>query len=249
MLATAGHLEREMVMTADVRADFRRKLGDEGCALMDEIEAYAGRQIDIKSDPAIRAEGGADSLVEHDKATIFVRDLDQLTCATATHELVHVKLVWIEQFPFLFPHYGSMDGYAQLNNLIQHLYIIPQEAGYGGGREDVWIERERKKWDTFGSASRDHQRQGATIGRATLALPTFDAAIALRQEADAKIDAAGLRAESDRFQRAVSDLKPPEVFAVALAVLGLRGSHGLTYRVPTASPPSDVDVPPVPAGY
>jgi hypothetical protein len=72
--------------------------------------------------------------ISHDSATIYIHGTQQRHLFGVPHELLHIRRNWCEGIPQLHPkandqHQLTLCG--NVDNIIEHLVIVPQESEYG----------------------------------------------------------------------------------------------------------------------
>ncbi len=141
-----------------VETRFRKRLPGEVAELVDRIETYAGREIlvDIDTSPVSSTEPNPDRLATHVTETevkILTRDEDIFPPHGVLHELLHIERFWVEQVPQVLPKL-DLDGErikitSSIENVLEHLIIVPREAEYGFEPFDYWNKTESVIWGQY----------------------------------------------------------------------------------------------------
>lgn len=136
-----------------MQAQFLNQLDNDVQVLVRQIEEAIGIDINVVVDPE-RAMGEADepaplaSDVSQHGADIFTSALDYFPDASVFHELQHIRRVLVERTPRLIvceefepwsPEFET--AIAQLDNNLEHLFIVPAEIDLYPQRRVYWEQR------------------------------------------------------------------------------------------------------------
>ncbi len=137
---------------------FKSQLPSAVASLVDRIENFAGREIEVLVDtrPVSPSDPNPNRLateVTERRATIFVRSRDCFSAHGALHELLHIERFWIEGIPQILPLHDP-DGEriqvtSSIENALEHQVIVPREEGYGFEPYSYWNETERQIWEKY----------------------------------------------------------------------------------------------------
>jgi hypothetical protein len=116
--------------------------------LVAEIEDYASREIVVAE---CRQQRVASCYISPDAATIYLPDFGRMTAEDILHELLHIRRYWNLGVPQLMaknrrsqPH---VDAIGSIDNQLEHLVIVPEQAAFGFDAYDRWNRRESREWN------------------------------------------------------------------------------------------------------
>ena len=141
-----------------LRDKARAELPQNVLALMDDIEAFAGREIQFEFNhlpPPTEYPEAAASYVQEDKARILLREAAPISAQDVLHELLHIQRYWVEGVPQLEPadgDWGKDDNWAttaQIENSLEHLVILPREADYRFSPRPKFTEIAQREWSEY----------------------------------------------------------------------------------------------------
>ena len=122
-----------------MQPEFVERLPPTVAALLTELESFAGSPIVVEADqtPASTIEPNPDRmgvLVRSSGATIVIRN-GVFDPHGALHELLHVRRYWMERIPQIIPRDSNAEQNwqitSQIENALEHLTIVPEEAEFG----------------------------------------------------------------------------------------------------------------------
>ena len=198
--------------SAQLREQVRKALPANVLALMDDIEAFAQREILFSFNdrpPPVEYPNSAACYVLEDEARILLREGAPISPQDILHELLHIRRYWIERTPQLEPvaeladvdH--NWDVTARIENLVEHLVIVPQEANYGFAPRAVWDKGALSEWSQYPWPNNQEpfaRRLGWVLGWLNCELTTDPAIVELAMECLTK---EGVLGEAQRLQRDV----------------------------------------------
>jgi hypothetical protein len=229
-----------MMESAQLREQVRKALPANALELMDDIEAFAQREILFSFNdrpPPAEYPGAAACCVFEDHARILLREAAPISPQDILHELLHIRRYWIERTPQLEPiaeldDPDHWDVTARIENLVEHLVIVPQEASYGFAPRAVWDKGALSEWSQYPWPNNQEpfaRRLGWVLGWLNCELMTDPAIVALATECLTK---EGVLGEAQRLQRDVKTRirnKPRCLLAVIRAVRIRRQDVRLAY--------------------
>jgi len=137
---------------------YKDQLPQQVAVLIDQIEAYARREIQIAVDtrPVSPTDPNPDRLaaeVTEQRATIYLRAPDAFPPHGVLHELLHIHRFWVDGIPQVLPVHDP-DGErlqvtGSIENALEHQIIVPREAEYGFEPYSYWNETERRLWGQY----------------------------------------------------------------------------------------------------
>lgn len=141
-----------------MESNFLARLGVEIQRLVEEIESFASTEIAVRPTPTPTSESlqspKAITLVasEHG-ATLLCRDLNDFRPQAVLHELLHLRRYWIDFVPQILP-VDDPDGdkiklASQIENVLEHITIAPQEQRYGFEPYASYRETSRRTWESY----------------------------------------------------------------------------------------------------
>jgi hypothetical protein len=147
-----------MTESDEIRGQVRSELPDNVRCLMDGLEAYADQHINFAFNvrpPPDSYPNAAACALEDAGATIFLREGASIIPQDILHELLHIQRYWIDRIPQLEPvqeladKAGNWDVIACIENILEHLVIVPKEAGYGFAPREVWKKGALSEWSQY----------------------------------------------------------------------------------------------------
>jgi hypothetical protein len=231
-------------MTADnlaLRDQVRATLGSNILGLMDELEAYAKLTIRFERyrfpvSPNAYNQNPTATEVDHNGATIYLYDFDSVDQHGITHELLHIHRYWIEGAPQLVPAQGkdtpgNVRACGDVENALEHLIIVPREAGCGFDSSGFWNAVAKKLWERYpwpDITDLPGRRNNALLGRLGLELVTDKEVLA--RAADC-LRSEGLSDEAERFATRIDQFLGEKPRAVGCAIRFLKAPKGATRLV------------------
>jgi len=125
--------------------------------LANEIEEYSGREIQVIPNPYPISPtdpnpNGLACNVDEVSARIFYR-VQKIDQHAFTHELLHIHRYWVRQIPQIIPVSDpagtNIQVTSSIENTIEHLIIVPEEAQYGFEPYEHWNNTSRLNWKNF----------------------------------------------------------------------------------------------------
>ncbi len=141
-----------------MQQDFRQRLTAAIRRLVEEIETFAGTEIEVRPTPAPtqateRQPKAVVLIASEQGATLLYRPEQEFPPQAVLHELLHLQRYWMERIPQLVAAVdpdGEKTRIAhEIENALEHLIIIPREAGYGFNPYPAWNERARGNWGAY----------------------------------------------------------------------------------------------------
>ena len=178
----------------DLREHVRSQLPGNVRSLMDEIEAFAQTEIAVapnetpisSTDPNLTAPALA---AWHDRATIYLRDLEQIDPNGILHELLHLHRFWVEGIPQVMPKSNDDDDQwnvtSFIENSLEHMIIIPKEVEYGYDPYPYWSRTAFENWSRYPWPGMDNsfaRRKNCLMGWLGSALVNDESVIQLMRE-------------------------------------------------------------------
>jgi hypothetical protein len=139
----------------ELRGTVRASLPSNIIDLMDGIERFAGREIAFEFNPhpaPTEYPNSAACYVREDKAAILLRAGAQISAQDILHELLHIQRYWMEHAPQLEPllnQDSNWDVTGRIENVLEHLVIVPREANFGFAPRPQWDEVARREWGAY----------------------------------------------------------------------------------------------------
>lgn len=185
----------------------KAQLPPDVCRLVDDIESFAGIEITVVAKPE---RTNAACSVGGDYALIEVPSLNAICASEVLHELLHIERNWPEQVPQLIganPASAFWDLSGVIDNLLEHIVIVPRTAKYGFDPYGYWNENHRpiwigRSWEKIERA--DGRRRALLSSWTTLLHNVTD--IALRKIAFDTMRQQGLLARAEDFNAEVDKL-------------------------------------------
>lgn len=141
-----------------MRQDFLQRLNADSQRLVEEIETFAGTEIDVQAaptptQPTERQPKAVALIASEQGATLLYRSEQEFDAQAVLHELLHLQRYWMERVPQFIPvadPNGEKTKIAnEIENALEHLIIIPREAGYGFNPYPAWNEKARGNWRAY----------------------------------------------------------------------------------------------------
>lgn len=128
-------------------------LPDQVLQLATSIEAFAGREIEVRINPYLPSPtdpfpNSPAAMVTETSAAILIRESADIEPQGVLHELLHIERYWVLGIPQIVPRAPQGDSRweitSAIENSLEHLAIVPREADYGFDPYTHWnfIERE-----------------------------------------------------------------------------------------------------------
>jgi hypothetical protein len=204
-----------------------------GQELLDQIESFAGQPVhfapyEFPPRPNSINPDAPATEISHDGATIYIHGTKPKHLFGVPHELLHIRRNWCEGVPQLHPKVKDRSNAAivcgNVDDTLEHLVIVPQEAEYGTDNSDYWKRTARAKWQRYpwpdiDIKDQDGRRGNALLGRLQLELAP-DAEIA--ELAARGLAREKLTAEAERFVSRIKQLLHSKPRTVSCAVRFLK---------------------------
>ena len=169
-------------------------------ALWNDIEAFSKIAIGVEAHPNPPQ---ISTRVTHTEASILLGEIEDIDVVGVAHELLHIHRFWNEQVPQLRPINDTPQGWticSNLDNVLEHLIIVPREADYGGDASK-WNDAARRNWsDEVWRNIHDvfDRRNFALLEKLSLRLVDDDEIVEAANARLAKLD---LTAVADQFDQ------------------------------------------------
>ena len=138
-----------------LRDDVRAALPSNIIGFMDYIERFASREIEFgfnPKPPPTEYPNSAACYVYEDRANILLRKGAPILPQDILHELLHIQRYWVEHTPQLEPlldHESNWDITSRIENVLEHLVIVPREADFGFAPRPQWDETANREWSAY----------------------------------------------------------------------------------------------------
>jgi hypothetical protein len=141
-----------------VEERFLERLSPDIQRLVNEIEAFAAVEIEVRSAPTPTLKTAANPkavalLATETGATLLYREEGKFQSRAALHELLHLRRYWLDsvcQLAAVDDPQGDKTRIAsEIENTLEHLVIYPQEASYGFDPYVGINDRERERWQAY----------------------------------------------------------------------------------------------------
>lgn len=211
---------------------FLERLSPDIQRLVNEIEAFAAVEIEIRSAPTPSLKTAANPkavalLATQTGATLFYREEDRFQSAAALHELLHLRRYWLDPVPQLAavtdPQGDKTRIANEIENTLEHLVIYPQEARYGLDPYVGINERERERWQAYPWVDINEpwaRRKTALLSWLTVhTLVTDEAVKALARR---YLENEGLLEEAENFSDKIQRLQSSKERSLATVIRFLR---------------------------
>jgi hypothetical protein len=220
-------------VTKSLRDAVLASLNPRGRELLDQIENYAGQLVNFApyqfpSRPNSTNSAAPATEISHDSATIYIHGTEAQHLFGVPHELLHIRRNWCDGIPQLHPKVNDQRQITvcgNVDNTLEHLIIVPQEADYGADNSDYWKQVARAKWQGYpwpqiGINDQTGRRGNALLGRLELELAPDAEITALAARGLAR---EGLTEEAERFAARIRQLlhNKPRAISCAVRFLGL----------------------------
>jgi len=137
-------------------AKFKSLLPENVRSLVDEIETFSETEISVTQDttpPSPTLVGGhsISTTVNETEAVIFYHEEAHLIPYALLHELLHIHRYWVEMVPQLLPcrNGNRVKITSQIENVLEHLIIVPKVAEYGFEPYSHWNDLALKVWQRY----------------------------------------------------------------------------------------------------
>jgi DNA-binding MarR family transcriptional regulator len=218
-------------MTKSLRDAVFLSLTPRGRELLEQIETYAGQPVNFALYPYPPRPNSTNPTapaaeISHDSGTIYIHGTEPQHLSGVPHELLHIRRNWCDEIPQLHPKVNDQRQLTlcgNVDNTLEHLVIVPQEAEYGADNSDHWKQIARAKWQGYPWPHVDIKDQAGRRGNALLGR------LELELVPDAEITALaarglaceGLTEEAERFASRVKQLlaNKPRVLSCAVRFL------------------------------
>lgn len=211
---------------------FLRRLNADIRRLVEEIEAFAGTEIEVRPAPAPTRPGerepkAAVLIASEHRATLLCRTDQEPPPQAVLHELLHLQRYWVERVPQFVPA-ADPDGEKtkiahEVENALEHLIIIPREAGYGFNPYPAWNERARANWGAYPWPAVTEawaRRKHGLLSYLTTSFLVTDAQ--LKRLADEALAAERLLLEAQKFSQRITRVLTSKERCLSTAVRFLR---------------------------
>ncbi len=213
-----------------MRAEFLKPLSDQVIALVNEIENFSGREITVHPNPhpVSPTDPNPDGLacsVSESRAEIYYRNAN-LDPKGLVHELLHIHRYWVKGIPQILPPSGSAENNikvtSQIENSLEHLTIVPQEAQFGFEPFEHWNRTSLANWEGFDGATYNKfaLRKNCLLGWLIINNLVTDPEV--KQLAERKIISAGYLQEAKLFQRKINKYSKSKEKQLSVVVHFLR---------------------------
>ncbi len=213
-----------------MREEFLKQLSDQVIVLVNEIEKFSGREITVHpnphpvspTDPNPEAMACA---VSESRAQIYYRNAN-LDVHGFTHELLHIRRWWVKGIPQILPTSRSAESNikvtSQIENSLEHLTIVPQEAQFGFDPFEYWNRTSVANWEGFDAATLDKfaLRKNCLLGWLTINSLVTDPEV--KRMAENKIISAGFLQEAKLFQAKINKYSKSKEKQISATVHFLR---------------------------
>lgn len=137
-------------MAPGERTQIRKRLSPSQVALWDEVEASAGALIKIEPLPPEAPPGtDAGARAPPNSPAILVNNPNCVRIPSIVHELLHLRRYWVERIPQLVG-IGRLGPFAsRLENLLEHVVIVPTQACFDAAEPDHWAEASMVVWSKY----------------------------------------------------------------------------------------------------
>ncbi|MFQ5935315.1 MAG: hypothetical protein ACE5LB_02750 [Acidiferrobacterales bacterium] len=214
---------------------FFQRLSAELQNLVQELEDFAGVEIEVRPKPTPTGETTAKSkavaLISSEKgATLLCRSEDHFTTQAVLHELLHLRRYWIDFVPQLVPiddRGGDKTKIAnEIDNALEHLAIFPQEAEYGFEPYADLNRAARTLWESYpwNEITEPWARRKSCLlaWLTTVCLVTDDAVKTLARDC---LEKEGLLDEAENFSDKIRQLHDSKERSIGTAVRFLQIPH------------------------
>lgn len=211
---------------------FLERLSPDTQKLVHDIEAFAAVEIEVRSAPTPSLKTATDPkavalLATETGATLLYREEDKFQSRAALHELLHLRRYWLGFIPQLAavddPQGDKTRIASEIENILEHLVIYPQEARYGIDPYVGINERERERWQAYPWVNINEpwaRRKTALLSWLTAdTLVTDEAVKALARR---YLENEGLLEEAENFADKIQRLKNSKERCLATVIRFLR---------------------------
>ena len=138
-----------------LRQQVRACLPTNVLGLMDEIEVFAGLQIDFSFNdlpPPAEYPNAAACRIREDGANVLLREGAPISAQDMLHELLHIRRYWIDRVPQIEPIIDDDDYWdttSRIEETLEHLIIVPREGDFGFSPRPVWNSAARSEWSQY----------------------------------------------------------------------------------------------------
>lgn len=163
---------------------YLEQLPEKISVLAKEIEEYSGKEILVLQNPypISQSDPNPDGLacsVDENTAKIYFRD-KRLDIQGFTHELLHIHRYWVRNIPQILPtNAKNIHITSNIENSIEHITIVHEEARYGLEPYTHWNSTCRKNWENFDPQSMNKLsiRKNCLLGYLTVSNLVNDEAV------------------------------------------------------------------------
>jgi len=137
-----------------VKKKYLKQLPNSVVELIQEIESFSSREIQVRKNttpvsPTDPNPNGPACRVNNLEACIYLRN-ENIDAQGMTHELLHIHRYWVRKVPQIIPANDPdgthIKGTSAIENALEHLIIVPEEAKYGFEPFSRWNETHKKLW-------------------------------------------------------------------------------------------------------
>ena len=219
-------------MSQELREQVLPQLSSNARTLLDEIEAFAGLQVDFDRYTFPARSGSFNpkapaTMVGPDGATVYLHDFDVVDLHGVVHELLHIRRYWIERIPQFQPARNAEANRTAMQNIengLEHLVVVPQEATFGLDAAGYWNAVSRHRWARYPWPDISSRRNDVLLERLALELVTDPE---VQQIGANCIRAAGLTVEADHFAARINQFLHNKPRALACVVRFMKIPRGL----------------------
>jgi hypothetical protein len=204
------------------------RLGSEIQALVEDIERRSGIEICVETDDSRvgRNVGEPDPLacvIDESEARLLVPSSTELSDGPVLHELLHIHRFLVEGVPQISvcedrwtPHLEQV--FAQLDNNLEHLVIVPLEIQRIPERHGLWVKKFRRVLSQVrdGKLPKADQKFLAIYGRFFVDYVLKDTT--LLELSESILDTLGLQSEAEVFRQKIFSALSSKEAAIRVVV-------------------------------
>jgi hypothetical protein len=195
---------------------YKTALGLNAQALVDRIEKFAEREVQVVVDPSVKV-SPTDPNPTRPEAAV-TEHWARITLPTPSfvpngivHELLHIERYWIEGIPQIEPvdqkAGNSWEITSSIENHLEHLIIVPREELYGFDPYPYWANTDKVLWGRYPWPEITEpfaRRKNALLG----ALSAFNLSKSddLIEQVKGYLEKDGMLKETIRFNRLIRDV-------------------------------------------
>lgn len=218
-----------------MQSRFLDKLSVEIQHLVEEIESFASADIAVHATPAPTQESvqspKAITLIASERgATLLYRDLEDFRPQAVVHELLHLRRYWIDFVPQILP-VDDADGERtklanQIENVLEHIIIVPQEQQYGFDPYASYHETSLRTWQSYPWPHIDEpwaRRKNCLLNWLTISFLVQDPAT--KRSAEQCIEREGLLSDALSFSQKIERVRYSKEQCIGAAIRFLQIPH------------------------